>query len=136
MRTWVIAALVFALDGDRAGAGRRRRRAVVPENARPCHDIGEGAKVKLGPPLNGLEGRKAGTYEGFNYSEANKNSGITWDKDAIRQIHPQSDAGDARHPDGLRRHQERQGDRRPVGLPQAIRRGRQEEVSAIGRCNA
>src|SRR5262249_42718528 len=36
------------------------------------------AKVKLGPPLNGLDGRKAGTYEGFNYSAANKSSGITW----------------------------------------------------------
>jgi cytochrome c len=43
-----------------------------------CHDIGPDAKVKLGPPLNGIDGRKAGTYEGFNFSEANKNSGITW----------------------------------------------------------
>jgi cytochrome c len=44
----------------------------------PCHDIGPDAKVKLGPPLNGIEGRKAGTYEGFNYSPANKSSGIVW----------------------------------------------------------
>ena len=34
----------------------------------PCHDIGRTAKVKLGPPLNGVDGRKAGTFEGFNYS--------------------------------------------------------------------
>jgi len=47
----------------------------------PCHDIGADAKVKLGPPLNGLENRKAGTYDGFNYSPANKNSGITWNHD-------------------------------------------------------
>jgi cytochrome c len=45
----------------------------------PCHDAGPGAKVKLGPPLNGLDGRKAGTLPGFNYSDANKNSGVVWD---------------------------------------------------------
>jgi len=46
-----------------------------------CHAIGEGAKNKVGPELNGLDGRKSGTAEGYSYSEANKNSGITWNKD-------------------------------------------------------
>ena len=36
---------------------------------------------KVGPVLNGLDGRKSGTVEGYSYSDANKNSGITWDKD-------------------------------------------------------
>jgi cytochrome c len=45
-----------------------------------CHSIGEGAKNKVGPVLNGLDGRKSGSVEGFNYSDANKNSGITWNK--------------------------------------------------------
>ena len=35
--------------------------------------------------LNGLEGRKSGTIEGYNYTEANKNSGITWDEDVFRE---------------------------------------------------
>jgi cytochrome c len=48
-----------------------------------CHAIGEGAKNKIGPELNGLDGRKSGTAEGYNYSDANKNSGITWNKDAF-----------------------------------------------------
>ena len=45
-----------------------------------CHAIGEGAKNKVGPELNGLDGRKSGTAEGYSYSDANKNSGITWDE--------------------------------------------------------
>jgi len=46
-----------------------------------CHAIGEGAKNKVGPELNGLDGRHSGTAAGYNYSDANKNSGITWNKD-------------------------------------------------------
>ena len=45
---------------------------------RACHQIGPNAKDAVGPVLNGVVGRKAGTYPGYNYSEANKNSGITW----------------------------------------------------------
>ena len=45
---------------------------------RACHEIGPNAKVLVGPPLNGVVGRKAGTYPGFEYSDANKKSGITW----------------------------------------------------------
>ena len=46
-----------------------------------CHSIGEGAKNKVGPVLNGLDGRHSGSAEGYSYSDANKNSGITWSKD-------------------------------------------------------
>jgi cytochrome c len=45
-----------------------------------CHSIGEGAKNKVGPELNGLDGRKSGTVPDYNYSDANKNSGITWNE--------------------------------------------------------
>jgi len=50
-----------------------------------CHQIGEGAKNMVGPVLNGVVGRHAGTYEGYHYSDANKNSGITWDEAALKE---------------------------------------------------
>jgi cytochrome c len=46
---------------------------------RACHQIGPNAKSAVGPALNGVVGRKAGTYAGFNYSDANRDSGLTWD---------------------------------------------------------
>ena len=48
-----------------------------------CHDVGETAKNKVGPILNGLDGRKSGSVAGYNYSDANKNSGITWNEAAF-----------------------------------------------------
>lgn len=50
-----------------------------------CHAIGEGAKNKVGPELNGLNGRKSGSVEGYSYSDANKNSGITWDEATFKE---------------------------------------------------
>jgi cytochrome c len=45
-----------------------------------CHRVGEGAKNAVGPTLNGVVGRPAASVEGFNYSDAMKDSGITWDE--------------------------------------------------------
>ena len=49
-----------------------------------CHQIGDGAKNAVGPELNGLIGRHSGTAPGYNYSDANKNSGLTWDEATFR----------------------------------------------------
>ena len=48
-----------------------------------CHDLGPTAKNKLGPVLNGLDGRKSGTVAGYNYSDANKGAGITWNEESF-----------------------------------------------------
>lgn len=80
MRTWVLAGLIVAAS---TGAALAQDAAAGEESfnkCRPCHDIGPDAKIKLGPPLNGVIGRKAGTYEGFNYSDGMKALGIVWDK--------------------------------------------------------
>ena len=50
-----------------------------------CHSIGENAKNKVGPELNGLNGRKSGSVEGYSYSDANKNSGITWNEKEFKE---------------------------------------------------
>jgi cytochrome c len=57
----------------------------VWNKCRACHAVGEGARNMVGPVLNGLFGRKAGTIEGYNYSEANKGSGIVWDEATFRE---------------------------------------------------
>jgi cytochrome c len=84
MRTWVTALIVLTAS---AGIARAQDSAAGEQVFRrmclPCHDVGAGAKVKLGPPLNGLDGRKAGTQEGYSYTAANKNSGITWNENAF-----------------------------------------------------
>ncbi|MFM8702045.1 MAG: c-type cytochrome [Hyphomicrobiales bacterium] len=68
---------VFAQD---AALGEK-----VFNKCRACHQIGEGAKTVVGPPLNGIVGRKAGSIEGYAYSDANKNSGITWDEATLTE---------------------------------------------------
>jgi len=49
-----------------------------------CHQVGETAKNFVGPVLNGVVGRRAGSYPGYNYSEANKTSGLTWDEATLK----------------------------------------------------
>ena len=51
----------------------------------PCHSIGPGAQNKVGPELNGLDGRHSGTAANFDYSDANKNSGIVWSETTFKQ---------------------------------------------------
>merc|ERR1712046_442241 len=49
-----------------------------------CHTYpGPDAKNGTGPNLNGLFGKQSGTAEGFSYSRANKESGVTWGEDTL-----------------------------------------------------
>lgn len=50
---------------------------VFKHNCAICHTV-EPGKNKIGPSLAGVVGRKAGSAPGYSYSDANKNSGITW----------------------------------------------------------
>jgi cytochrome c len=84
MRGFVFVALLAV-----AGAGEvRAQDAAAGEKVfavcRACHQIGETAKNGVGPLLNGIIGRKAGSVPGYSYTEANKNSGLTWDEATFR----------------------------------------------------
>lgn len=80
------APLAFALALLAAGSasaqqGNAEAGEDVFKKCRACHDVGAGAKNKVGPMLNGIIGRKSGTVEGFAYSEANKaagEKGLVW----------------------------------------------------------
>jgi cytochrome c len=63
-----------------AEAGER-----VYGQCRSCHQVGENAKNLVGPELNGLFGRKSGAVVGYSYTDANKNSNITWDEATFRE---------------------------------------------------
>src|SRR5580693_2688688 len=51
----------------------------------PCHSIGPDAQNKIGPELNGLDGRHSGAAPDFTYSDANKASGVVWSDTTFKQ---------------------------------------------------
>ena len=78
MRTLIVTAALIAASTGTGLAQDVEKGQNAFKKCLPCHSIGPGAKNKIGPELNGLDGRKAGSVPGFNYSDANKNSGIVW----------------------------------------------------------
>ncbi len=86
MRTAVIiAALALAAATANAQAQDAAAGEQVFKKCFPCHSIGEGAKNKVGPELNGIDGRHSGTAPGYSYSEANKTSGIVWNEQTFKE---------------------------------------------------
>jgi cytochrome c len=73
-----VGAIPALAEGD-AVAGK-----AVFNQCKACHQVGPEAKNGVGPILNGIFGRKAGEGAGYNYSDANKNSGLTWDEETLR----------------------------------------------------
>lgn len=84
MKALAIAAVMIAAAGS-ASAQDLAAGETSFKKCLPCHAVGPEAKNKVGPVLNGLDGRKSGTVEGYNYSEANKNSGITWSEATFKE---------------------------------------------------
>ena len=85
MRSFVLSAALLLAGLGSAQAQDAAAGEKVFAQCRACHQIGESAKNAVGPVLNGLFGRHSGSIEGYNYSPANKNSGITWDEATFRE---------------------------------------------------
>ncbi len=79
------AGAAFALHAGTAAAQDAAAGEKVFLKCKACHQVGEGAKNAVGPVLNGVVGRHSGSVEGYNYSEANKNSGLTWDEATLKE---------------------------------------------------
>jgi len=86
VRGLIIGAMVLAAWVPHAMAQDVPAGETAFRKCQPCHDVGEAAKNKLGPELNGLDGRKAGTVENGTYSQGMKDSGITWNEPAFREF--------------------------------------------------
>src|SRR5450759_109492 len=76
----ILAAMAQGAQAQDVAAGEQSFKKCLP-----CHAIGEGAETKVGPQLNGIDGRHSGTAEGYSYSDANKNSGITWNEAVFKE---------------------------------------------------
>jgi cytochrome c len=85
MRTSImVAGLIAALAGAAAAQDVERGEASF-KKCRLCHAVGDNAQNKIGPELNGLDGRHAGAVADFGYSDAHKNSGIVWGEASFKE---------------------------------------------------
>ena len=85
MKKWLVAAALIATSTGTGLAQDVEKGANVFKQCQACHSIGPGAQNKIGPELNGLDGRKAGTVPNYSYSDANKNSGIVWSEQTFKE---------------------------------------------------
>ncbi len=84
MKVLILAGAAFAAI---AGTAQAQDLAAGEQSFRKCfacHEDGPEARHKVGPLLNGLEGRKTGTIEGYSYSDANKKAEIVWSEASFR----------------------------------------------------
>ena len=102
MKKWLAAAAWIAASTGAGLAQDVEKGANVFKQCQACHSIGPGAQNKIGPELNGLDGRKAGTVPNYSYSDANKNSGIVWGAD-FQGIHKRSESQNPGHKNDLPR---------------------------------
>lgn len=78
VKVFGVAAALAVLSAPALAAGDAEAGAKVFNKCKACHAMEEG-KNKVGPSLFGVMGRAAGAVNGFKYSKALQESGLTWD---------------------------------------------------------
>lgn len=84
-KSFVIVVAFIAISAQAARAQDPKKGETVFHFCLPCHSIGPGAQNKVGPELNGLDGRHSGSVPDFDYSDANKKSGIVWNEATFKK---------------------------------------------------
>jgi len=86
VKRFLIAGLAaLALTSSAWAEGDAAAGAAVFTQCSACHAVGADAQNSVGPVLNGIVGRPAGTYPSYRYSSAMRKSGLTWDEPTLRQ---------------------------------------------------
>jgi len=86
LKTLMVTAAVIAMSTAAGLAQDAEKGATVfKKYCSPCHRIGPGAQNLVGPELDGLDGRHSGSAANYNYSQANKNSGIVWNEQTFKE---------------------------------------------------
>jgi len=91
MRKFLMAAALAWQAPAAAQEGDAARGEQVFRKCMACHRVGDNARNLVGPVLNGVYGRQAGTVEGFRYSDINKAAGaagLVWNTDLIVEYLP------------------------------------------------
>jgi cytochrome c len=84
MKSLVLASLTIVATMGMANAQDLAAGEQSFRKCSPCHSVGEDARNKVGPELNGIDGRKSGTVADYSYSDANKKAEITWGADTFK----------------------------------------------------
>jgi len=79
----LVALMIVAAPGVAQAEGEPAKGEEVFRKCKACHAVGEKARNKVGPQLNGVVGRKAGSLEGYKYSKAMVEYGKTWDSETL-----------------------------------------------------
>ena len=81
VRLAVFASVFSVLAWPAMAEGDAERGEKVFRKCKACHAVGENAKNKVGPQLNGIVGAEIASVEGFRYSDAfieRKGEGLVW----------------------------------------------------------
>jgi cytochrome c len=91
VKSWIFAAGIgaVALAGTALAAapkGNPAKGQQIFARCAACHKVGPNPARSIGPSLNGVVGRAAGSEAGYRYSPAMKASGIKWDETSIDKL--------------------------------------------------